>query len=174
MNDAEFEHYLLEMMRSVGAILVGRVTYEMFSEFWPKVGTEQAEAPPGEAFASPEGEQELGALMNSIPKIVFSRTLKEAPWGPSSIVAGDVAERVAEWKRQPGKDLFLFAGATLAQTFMRLDLIDEYRLLFHPILLGRGKPLFHGLDAERELVRTDVKAFRSGVVAVHYDRRRAG
>jgi dihydrofolate reductase len=101
---------------------------------------------------------------------VFSRTLTEAAWGPSTIIRENIAERVGEMKRAPGKDLFLFAGATLAQSFMQLDLIDEYRLLIHPILLGRGLALFRDEMAERALVRTNVQAFRSGIVAVHYER----
>ena len=173
LNDEEFESYSRDMLRNVGAMLVGRVTYRMFSEFWPHVGTDRAQAPPGDAFASKDGEREMGELMNSIPKIVFSRTLTEAPWGPSTIIRENIAERVGELKRAPGKDLFLFAGATLARSFMQLDLIDEYRLLIHPILLGRGLALFGNQEPERALVRTHVKAFCSGIVAVHYDRQRA-
>ena len=172
LNDAEFERYSLDMLRSVGAILVGRVTYQMFSEFWPKVGTDQAQTPPGEAFTSKEGEREMAALMNSTPKIVFSRTLSQAPWGPATIISDDVPGCVSELKQTPGKDLFLFAGATLAQSFMKLDLIDEYRLLIHPIVLGSGLALFRNGDTERALVRQQVKTFRSGIVAVHYERQR--
>ncbi|HMJ15871.1 MAG TPA: dihydrofolate reductase family protein [Polyangiaceae bacterium] len=108
LNDGEFETYSLNMLRSVGAILVGRVTYQMFSEYWPKAGTEHAELPPGEGFTSAEREREMAELMNTLPKI----------------------------------------------------------------LLGSGIPLFENHGADRKLVRTDAKVFRSGVVAVHYDRAR--
>jgi dihydrofolate reductase len=172
LNDAEFESYSLDMLRNVGAILVGRVTYQMFSEFWPNVGTDRAQAPPGEAFATAEGEREMAGLMNSTPKVVFSRTLSTAPWGPATIIGDDIAGHVSALKRKPGKDLFLFAGATLAQSFMQLDLIDEYRLLIHPIVLGDGIALFRNGGSERALVRQQVKTFRSGIVAVHYERQR--
>ena len=172
LNDADFEKYCLNMLRSVDAILVGRVTYEMFSEYWPTAGTESAQAPPGEGFTSRESEQEMARLMNSIPKIVFSRTLSKTEWGPASLIKDNLAEAVQRLKEQPGKDLILFAGASIAQTFINLDLFDEYRLLIHPIVLGKGIPLFANLNAERELTRTDVKSFGSGVVVVHYARDR--
>ena len=97
---------------------------------------DQAAAPPGDSFATPEGEPEMAALMNSTPKVVFSRALTETPWGPATVIGDDIAGRVSGLKQKPGKDLFLFAGATLAQSFMPLDLIDEYRLLIHSIVLG--------------------------------------
>lgn len=79
--------------------------------------------------------------MNSLPKVVFSRTLTKVEWN-SRLASGDVADEVKRLKQQPGKDLALFGSATLASTLMRLGLIDEYRLLVSPVVLGSGTPMF--------------------------------
>lgn len=111
--------------------------------------------------------------MNSIPKIVFSKTLKKADWGPATLIRENVAQEIARMKREPGKDLVLFAGAGIASTFMNLDLIDEYRLLVHPIVLGKGISLYKDVKEEHTLKLTRTKTFSSGVVLLQYERDRS-
>ncbi len=103
-----------------------------------------------------------------MPKTVYSRTLERADWN-TTIVREVVVEEVMALKARPGGDLAL-GGADLAATFMRLDLIDEYRLYVHPVLLGRGKPLFGSLDARVALELAGTRTFGNSVVLLRYQR----
>jgi dihydrofolate reductase len=170
-TDEEFEREMLGLLKSVDAFLFGRVAYQLLSGYWPTAGSSAEEAPGG--FTSKQREIEFAGLMNSTPKVVFSRTLERAEWGPARIVKDDVAGEVARMKRQAKKDLVLFAGAGIAATFMNMDLIDEYRLMVHPIALGEGVPLFGGLEQVRALELASARALPSGVVRQIYRRDRS-
>lgn len=172
LSDARFEDVMLSLLRSVDAMMFGRVSYQLLADFWPTAGTPTSPDAPG-GFTSRERAAEFARLMNSIPKVVFSRTLSEAAWGPARLVRDNVGEEVARMKAGPGKDLVLFAGAGLAKTFMNLDLVDEYRLMVHPIVLARGIGLFDGLTSERRLKLLGVQAFPSGIVLLRHERDRA-
>jgi dihydrofolate reductase len=104
-----------------------------------------------------------------MPKLVFSRTLERADWN-ATVVRDVVAEDIMELKAQPGGDLAL-GGADLAAAFMRLDLIDEYRLYVHPVAIGQGKPLFPASIDKIELRLVESRAFGNGVVLLRYERR---
>lgn len=168
LTDEELEDEMLALLHSVDGMLFGRVSYELMADFWPAAGTSAAEAPGG--FTSKEREIAFARLLNSIPKTVYSRTLRKAEWGPVTIAREVGAEQIARLKQQPGKDLVLFSGAHIASEFARLDLFDEYRLMVHPIVLGAGIPLFPGLTAERKLKLQRTKTFPSGVVLLEYGR----
>jgi dihydrofolate reductase len=101
--------------------------------------------------------------MNSLPKYMVSITLKEAGWSNSSIVAGDLFEQVSNLNQQPGQDLRIAGSGTLAHSLASRGLIDEYRLLVYPVVLGRGKRLFAG-DEKIDLKQVQMKKFNSGVV----------
>jgi dihydrofolate reductase len=101
-----------------------------------------------------------------MPKIVYSRTLEHADWN-TTIVRGVVVDEVEALKAEPGGDLSL-GGADLAATFMRLDLVDEYRVYVHPVVIGAGKPLFQGVRIDLRLVES--RAFGNGVVLLRYER----
>lgn len=170
-TDGDFEVEMLELLRNVDGMLFGRVSYELLAAYWPTAGTTAEEAPGG--FTGKERQIAFAERMNTLPKIVYSRTLSDPAWGPATVVRDVRAEEVEEMKRAPGKHLVLFAGATLASAFVDLDLIDEYRLMVHPIVLGRGLPLFEGLGEERPLSLVRAKTFSSGVVLLQYERERS-
>ena len=171
-TDGDFEVEMLGLLRNVDGMLFGRVSYEELGEYWPTAGTPEAQEAPG-GFTSRERQVAFAELMNSVPKIVYSRTLTHASWGPARVVGEVVAEEVASMKQEPGKDLVLFAGANLASAFIDLDLIDEYRLMVHPVVLGQGISLFKEVAQERELQLMRTRAFSSGVVLLQYARDRA-
>lgn len=139
-----------ELMTS-DALLLGRVTYEGFAAAWP-----------GQA-----DEAGFADRMNNLPKYVVSTTLDKADWNNSTIISGNVAEEVASLKEQPGQDILINGSGKLIQSLMPDNLIDEYRLLVYPIVLGSGKRLFQGgLDTTLKLVES--RAFDSGVILLRY------
>ena len=132
------------------AMLLGRVTYEGFAAAWP------------------ESQDEGAAYFNSVRKYVVSTTLKQAEWNNSHIIKGDVVEEIAKLKQQDGQDIVVHGSATLVQTLMQHDLVDRYRLLVYPVVLGKGKRLFHeGTTATLKLV--EAQAFSTGVTALIYE-----
>jgi dihydrofolate reductase len=147
-EDPALKERKLEWLRDTGLHLMGRVTYEEMAEFWPTSD---------DAYAAP---------MNDIPKVVFSGTLERAEWADSRIAGGDLAEEIAELKREPGKDMIAWGGATFAQSLTRLGLVDEYRLVLQPVALGDGLPLFKDLTAPLRLELVDAQTYNTGA-ALH-------
>jgi dihydrofolate reductase len=139
-----------ELMAS-DAQLLGRVTYQGFAEAWP----------------SRTDEAGFADRMNSVPKYVVSTTLKKADWNNSHIIKANVAEEVSKIKQQLGQDILVAGSATLVQTLIKHDLVDEYRLLVYPIVLGSGKRLF-GEGSKTTLKLVESKPLGSGVMALVY------
>jgi dihydrofolate reductase len=163
--DDEFEEYINNMLRSIDGMLFGRVADQLLADYWPTA----AENPMAAADPSnPQRHIEAAHMMNKLPKFVLSTTLKETEWNNSHIISGNIAEEVLKLKQQPGKDIALFAGADLAATFMKLGLIDEYRLVVNPVLLGGGTRLFKGGYERSNLKLLDVKTFASGALVLTY------
>jgi dihydrofolate reductase len=106
--------------------------------------------------------------MNSIPKYVVSRTLKELEWNNAHLIKGNIAEEVARLKQQEGKDILVADSGELVRTLMQQDLIDEYRLMVHPVVLGSGKRLFRDGSDKTVLKLVDAKSFSSGIVILSY------
>ncbi|MDG6983877.1 MAG: dihydrofolate reductase family protein [Nitrososphaerota archaeon] len=147
-----------EILRRVDAMLYGRVTYQEFSEFWPK------------AVPKPGGfDSEIIGQLNGKTKLVFSRTLKETPWGPAKVIREDPVEAVSRLKQEPGKDMVVIGSGTLVSALVRGGLIDEYRLRVRPIILGAGKPAFDDPDKRHQLKLVAAKTFGNGVLALHYE-----
>lgn len=144
-QDPQFDRYADEMIDSVGVALYGRRSYETMLAYWP-----DAEKNPRSAT-----DLSFARRMNALPKVVLSRTLQRAEWNNTRVVGNDVKEAILELKRQPGKPIVAWAGASLVATLTRLDLVDEYRLVVCPVVLGGGTPYFaEGLKPKLELVRT--------------------
>jgi dihydrofolate reductase len=148
-EDPELTEIKLALVQEAGAHLMGRVTYEAMSGFWPTST---------HAYAAP---------MNDIPKIVFSNTLERADWGDAQIVRGDLAEQIARLKHEPGKHLLAHGGAAFVQSLAREDLIDEYRLITHPIAVGGGLPMFRDLRTPLRLELVDARTFSSATLRVY-------
>lgn len=158
--DDELLGYIADLLRGVDGFVYGRVAYELLADFWPRAGT----APDSSA-----REIELAGLMNATPKIVVSRTMTDPAWTPASVIGGtDLAAEVSALKAQPGRDLALFAGATVMSTLAGLGLVDEYRLMVYPVALGEGQALFRAGEGRRDLELVDTRTFRSGVVLLRY------
>jgi dihydrofolate reductase len=103
-----------------------------------------------------------------IPKIVFSKTLEKADWNNTRIIKENITEEVSKLKRQPGKEIAIFGSSDLAATFIQADLIDEYRIMINPVILGSGKSVFQGISDRHNLKLIKTKSFNSGNVLVYY------
>ena len=134
------------------ALLLGRVTYQGFAKAWPSMTDESG-------FAD---------RMNSLPKFVVSTTLEEVVWNNSRLIKGNIAEEVYKLKQQPGQDILIAGSGELVHTLMQHDLIDEYRLMVYPVVLGSGKRLFRDGSDTIVLRLVETKTFSSGVVVLSY------
>jgi len=140
-------------MATGGALLFGRRTYEDFAAVWPNM---------------PEPNP-FSAVLNNSQKYVASRTLREPlPWQNSTLLEGDAADAVARLREQPGMDLVVLGSGELIQSLMRRDLVDEYVLLIHPLVLGSGRHLFTDGGAFARLRLVDTKTTTTGVVIATY------
>jgi dihydrofolate reductase len=133
------------------ALLLGRVTYQGFAAAWP------------------ESKDEGADYFNSVRKYVVSKSLEESlEWNNSTLIKNDIAEEITTLKQQDGKDITVHGSATLVQTLMQNDLVDRYRLLVYPVIVGKGKRLFHeGIPASLKLLES--RSFTSGVAALVYE-----
>ena len=161
-HSEEQEKYKFDELAASDALLLGRRTYVEFAAAWPTM-MDQYEGPRRAELS------EFADMMNSYPKHVVSRSLQEPlGWSNSTLVKGNVADAVSNLKQQPGQDILIFGSAELVNALMRHDLIDEYRLMVFPVVVGKGKLLFgDGIDKKvLELVGTEM--FVSGVVVLTY------
>ncbi len=134
------------------ALLLGRVTYDGFAKAWPTM----------------KDTGDFGERMNSIAKYVVSTTLKSAKWNNSTIINNNVGEKIKALKEQPGKDFLVEGSSELVHTLMQYDLVDEFRLMIHPIVVGGGKQLLgEGID-RKVLTLVETKTFNSGIVVLIY------
>lgn len=154
--DDEMAKFSIDQLKTMDAILLGRVTYQLFAGYWP----------------TPAAFKEnpiIAPMMNDLPKIVFSNTLDRVEWNNSRLVRENIAEEVSKLKQQPGKDMVIFGSGSIVSALTRLGLIDVYRLIVNPVILGRGKPLFKGLDDMLKLRLLSAKALGSGNVILEYE-----
>jgi dihydrofolate reductase len=150
-NDEAIKFKYDELFAS-DALLLGRVTYEGFAKAWPTM----------------EGTGDFGERMNSMPKYVVSTTLQNPEWTNSHVISANVVEEISKLKEEPGQDLLLEGSGKLLHTLMEHDLVDEYRLMLHPIVLGGGKKLFEDENQTKTLKLVGAKPFASGIVVLTY------
>lgn len=157
--DDELHSYFNELLGAMGAFLSGRVTYELMAAYWPTADRDPS---------SPGHVAVFARIWREMPKVVFSTTLESADWNTTVMRRVDPAE-IRELASTASGDLAL-GGADLAAAFMGHDLVDEYRIYVHPVLIGRGKPLFPLTERRTRLRLADTRTFGNGVVLLHYTR----
>ncbi|MET7470848.1 dihydrofolate reductase family protein [Micromonospora sp. NPDC005686] len=160
--DDESRAYFTRLMDESGAVLWGRVTYELMEAYWPAVARGDREAAPA--------MREWAVKLEAKPKVVVSATRTDFPWANSHHITGDLREGVRKLKDATPAGVLLGSGG-LATELDRLDLIDEYKLLLHPRIAGHGPTLYEdGLPGTRRLELLSAEPLRNGVVAMHYRR----
>lgn len=158
-QDWHFPYFNDEMGASVGAqmeaadtMLLGRLTYQGFAEYWANAGP----------------EVEMAEYMNATPKLVASRTLTSVEWQNSTLIEGDVAEELTKLKAQPGKNISITGSVVLVRSLIRAGVLDELVLLVHPIVVGKGQRLFEEMDEQVPLKLIGSKTFSTGVLELTY------
>jgi dihydrofolate reductase len=155
--DSVFGECMTGVFEKAGAFLLGRRTYEIFAGHWPRVDVTQSL---------------VAAKLNALPKYVASRTLRSVEWNASSLLGRDVVAEIRKLKAAPGKELQVHGSCGLAQTLIQHDLIDEYRLVQFPCVLGSGRRLWNAGAMPGTLALVDSKVTTTGAVITTY--RRAG
>ncbi len=153
MFDAEAGQFKWTELQASDALLLGRKTYEGFAKAWPTM----------------PNTGEFGERMNSMPKYVISSTLDRAEWTGSILIQDNAVDEIRKLKQQPGKDLLLSGSAQLFNAMIKEDLIDLYRFMVHPIVLGNGKRLFADGGVDRKLLLKETRRFSKGIVVLEYE-----
>jgi dihydrofolate reductase len=156
--DDEIHYHYNDLLKSAGAVIYGRVTYQLM-EYWATV----VKNPTGN-----KSMDEFAITMDNVPKIVFSHTLKNTELKNTRMAKGDIKEEVLALKQEPGKDIFVGSPGLIVAT-MALGLIDEYQLCVHPVIAGNGLPLFKNPNDRIELTLLKTKTFGSGAVILYYE-----
>jgi dihydrofolate reductase len=158
-DDELHEHYN-ELLKNVDALLYGRITYQLMESYWPTVVKNPTGNKPIDEFA---------VLIENIPKIVFSHTLQNVVWKKATLAQRDIKEEVLELKQsQNGKDI-LVGSPSLIVALTKLNLIDEYQLTVHPVIIGRGLPLFKNITDKILLKLLKTKTFNTGSITLYYE-----
>lgn len=144
--------YHVDLLADSDGLLLGRRTYQAFAAIWPPRA----------------GHHPYADRINAMTKHVASRTLTDLTWRNSRLIDGEVAAGVAELKRQPGRNLVVYGGRELADTLLAHDLVDEYRVLLHPVLFGRGRGLVADGARRTDLALVDTRVIEPGVVVLSY------
>lgn len=157
----EIQTHVHRLLDRVDTGIYGRVTYEGMESYWPTV--------PDDPASSPADLEHARWYMN-VQKVVISRSL-ESPGGHKlRVIKDNIREEITALKAQPGGDLMIFGSPSVAQEFMRLGLVDEYRINLNPIVLGQGQPFFKDVTNRFDLNLVEAKMFESGVIALHYEK----
>ena len=153
--DDEFNDFAISQLNDIDTLIFGRATYEGMASYWPTP-------------AALEDDRVIADRMNNIPKVVFSSSLESADWQNTRLVSGDVAGAITELKQQSGKNLAVFGSSTLTVSLIDEGLVEELRVMVHPILLGAGKSLFSALHRRVPVKLERTTVFSSGNVLLHY------
>ncbi len=156
--DTEFNEFAIAQRNEIGTLLFGRVAYQMMASYWPTA----------EAI---KNDPVVPDLMNRMPKIVVSKTMTAAEWNNTKLIKDRMADEISKLKKQSGQNLAICASANLMSTLMRLDLIDEHRVMVNPVILGTGTPLFQTRD-KLNLRLIGTRAFGNGKVWLRYEFKR--
>jgi dihydrofolate reductase len=161
--DQEFNRFAVEQLKQIGALLFGRVTYELFEDYWPKAGRDPTTSREDLAIAH---------MIGDVEKIVFSKTLADVKetdgWKNVRLIREAQPEEINRLKQLSGKDIAIFGSNELATNLFRMGLIDELRIMVNPVVIGNGNPLFRGASDRVKLNLVRTKTFRSGNVLHYY------
>jgi dihydrofolate reductase len=153
--DQEFNQFALKQLEEVDTLLFGRLTYQLMASYWPTP-------------AAAQDDPKVAAKMNSLPKLVVSRTLKEATWANTRLVSEDVAAELTKRKQQPGKDMLVMGSSDLTVRLLHEGLVDELRIMVAPVVLGAGRSLFRTAEERIGLRLLRARPFDSGNVLLTY------
>lgn len=156
---ADMGAYVDSAYAGADTLLLGAVTYKILAGYWPTADTNP------DAF---EGDAEFASTINGMKKIVFSKAALQPEWNNSEFVPQMDGDKIRRMKEEAGKNMLIVGSASIVQQLTALNLIDEYHLLVHPVILGQGKPLFHGLEKCYPLKLLEAKPFDNGVVLLRY------
>jgi dihydrofolate reductase len=155
-QDAEWDAFVSGNASGGGMLVFGRITYELMASFWPT------------SFAI-ETMPVVAEGMNNLPKVVFSRMLAQASWNNTTLVKGDPAAEMRKMKQAPGEDMVILGSGRIVSQLAREGLIDEYQLVVNPIVLGKGRTMFEGVEESLRLKLTKTRAFGNGNVLLCYE-----
>jgi dihydrofolate reductase len=155
-DDPEWNAFASDNASGGGELVFGRITYEMMASFWP----------------TPQAMQMMPAVaegMNKSPKIVFSRTLDEAPWNSTRLIKGDIAAQMRKLKEETGPGLAILGSGSIVSQLAQAGLIDEYQFVTNPIVLGGGRTMFEGVKEKLRLKLINTRTFKNGNVLLRYE-----
>ena len=157
-----------EMSANTDQFVLGRLTYEIFVAYWPHAVAYDE----GDALSPADGKEDPRIIraLNESPKLVLSTTLGSSEWNNTRVLATGLEDEIRRLKQQPGKAIGIQGSASVVQALGRADLIDEYLLYVHPVLLGAGKPLFDGGHPRQDFELSRAKPYANGVIALRYSR----
>ncbi len=155
-NDAEWQSFVQENAKGGGELLFGRITYELMASYWPT------------PFAR-ENDPVVADRMNHLPKVVFSRSMQNAGWNNTRLVKGDLAAEIRKMKLEPGNELVIMGSGSIVAQLAQAGLIDEYQLVVNPVVLGKGRTMFEGIQEKLPLKLTRTRTFGNGNILLCYE-----
>jgi len=156
--DDVVKNYVADLTNSVDTFLMGRVTGEGMAVYWPTVASNPE---------SKEEEKWMADKLNSLPKVIFSKTVTHINW-TNTRVANDIVEEVKELKKEPGKDILIYGGAGIVSSFIRENLIDEYHLFINPVVIGNGRTIYNNVKRNTKLKLVTATSSLTGIVILTY------
>jgi dihydrofolate reductase len=155
-QDAEWDAFVAGNASGGGMLVFGRITYELMASFWPTP-------------AAIESMPVVAEGINKMPKVVFSRTLDQVSWNNTTLVKDDLAAEIRKMKREPGEGMVILGSGTIVSQLAQVGLIDEYQFVVNPIILGKGRTMFDGIEEKQRLKPTKTRAFGNGNVLLCYE-----
>lgn len=155
-NDEEWNAFVAGNAKSGGELVFGRVTYDLMASYWPTP-------------VAVQNNPVVAGQMNSLPKVVFSRTLAKASWSNTRLVKDGLATEIRTMKKEPGKNMVIFGSGSIVSQLAQEGLIDEYQIVVNPIVLGKGRTMFDGVKAKIALKLTRTRTFGNGNIFLCYD-----
>lgn len=155
-GDAEWKAFVAKNTQGNGPLLFGRVTYDLMASYWPTSMADQH-------------DPVVAERMNSAPKVVFSRTMQKASWQNTKLMAGDLATQVRNLKNEAGEGIAILGSGSIVAQLAQAELIDEYQVIVDPIILGKGRTMFEGVEEQIKLKLTKSHTFSNGNIFLCYE-----